>query len=289
MQIIVPARNEERRLPQTLTALRNRLVEDRAAGLSTGDIEVIVVDNASTDATRHVAESASSPDLPVWVTTCAQPGKGAAVRHGMLRSTHDVVAFMDADGATDLSALRVAMSAVESGADIAVGSRAVTGSQTWARHSRLRAHGATAFRRLSRNLVPGINDTQCGFKVLRGDLARQLFAEVRTDGFSFDVELLARALSRGALVVEFPVVWHDVPGSTFVPARHGGAAFWELFMISWYVRTLRPEPRTAARGLPLPIPLAVPAPMGLAATAVPALDVPSEPLLPWMPQLGTKL
>lgn len=270
MQIVVPARNEEHRLPRLLTALRDRLVEDRAAGLPTGDVEVIVVDNASTDATRQVAESFSSPDLPVWVTTCARPGKGAAVRHGMLRTSHDVVGFMDADGATDLSALRIAMSAVDAGAEIAIGSRAVIGSQTWARHSRLREHGAAVFRRLSRSLVPGVNDTQCGFKLMRGDVARQLFAELRTDGFSFDVELLARAQARGHHVVEFPVVWHDVPGSTFVPARHGGAAFWELLVISWCLRTLPPVGRPALPSASL-------------------LDLPVDPALPAIPQLGTKL
>lgn len=271
MQIVVPARNEEHRLPRLLNALRDLLVEDRAAGLQIGEVEVIVVDNASTDATRHVAESLSSPDLPVWVTTCARPGKGAAVRHGMLHTSHDVVGFMDADGATDVSALRVAMSAVEGGADIAIGSRAVLGSRTLARHSRLRVHGAAAFRRLARDLVPGVKDTQCGFKLMRGDLARELFAELRTPGFSFDVELLARAQARGADLVEFPVVWHDIPGSTFVPARHGGAAFWELFVISWYVRTLRPVGTAGPAGSPAP-----------------ALEVPVEPALPLVAQLGTK-
>lgn len=276
MQLIVPARNEEQRLPRTLTALRDRLVQDRAAGLRTDDIEVLVVDNASTDATRSLAEAADTPDLPVRVTSCAQLGKGAAVRHGMLMSTHDVVGFMDADGATDLAALPVARSMLAAGADIAIGSRAVTGAQAWARHSWLREHGATMFRRFAGGLVPGVHDTQCGFKLLRGDLARELFGSLRTTGFSFDVELLARALAQGATVAEFPVVWQDVPGSTFVPARHGGAAFWELARIRWHVRGLR--------AATTPVTAPVPVPSG-------TLDLPNDvlPALPFGPRLGTEM
>ena len=72
--------------------------------------------------------------------------------------------------------------------------------------------------------------------MFRGDLARAVFADLRTTGFSFDVELLARAQRRGARVVEFPVTWDDVPGSTFDPLSHGAAAFWELAMISGRLR-----------------------------------------------------
>lgn len=236
MQLIVPARNEESRLPSTLVTLREQVMEDRAAGLAPCDVEVIVVDNASTDRTGELALAASTPELPVRVTRCATLGKGAAVRHGIALTTHDVVGFMDADGATELTALRAASALLADGSDIAIGSRAVTGSKTLARHSKVREHGAALFRSLAGHLVPGVRDTQCGFKLMRGDVARQVFAEVRTDGFSFDVELLARAIESGASIAEFPVVWVDVPGSTFVPARHGAAAFWELAQIRWLLR-----------------------------------------------------
>jgi dolichyl-phosphate beta-glucosyltransferase len=277
MQLIVPARNEAHRLPRTLTALRERLAQDRAAGLPTGPVEVLVVDNASTDRTSEVARIANTPELPVRVTRCPRAGKGAAVRHGVGLSTHDVVGFMDADCATDLAALRVAIDLLADGADLAIGSRALDGSRTWARHSKVREHGATLFRSLAGTLVPGVRDTQCGFKLMRGDLAREIFGELRTDGFSFDVELLARALARGHSVAEFPVVWTDMPGSTFVPARHGATAFWELGRIAWHLRRPRPAalPLTTA---PLPIhALSMPIP-GRASTE-PALSLPMVPPL----------
>jgi hypothetical protein len=90
---------------------------------------------------------------------------------------------------------------------------------------------------------------------MRGALAREVFAHMRTDGFSFDVELLARLRRRHSGIVEFPVAWVDVPGSTFRPARHGAPAFWELARISWLMRA---EERVAA--LPTIVP-AVPAPV----------------------------
>jgi len=251
MQIVIPARNEADRLPRTLAALRAHVL---GAGESPAALEVIVVDNGSTDGTARLALMASSPIMPVRVVECAERGKGAAVRAGIASTTADIVGFMDADGATRLDALMDAFRVIESGADVAVGSRAVPGSVTTERHSAVRVLGARVYRASTHRLAPGISDTQCGFKVFRGDLARTIFASLRTTGFSFDVEVLSRAQRRGARVVEFPVYWDDVPGSTFQPFRHGVAAFWELATIAVH---LRRSPGTTEQ-LPVvaPVPLA---------------------------------
>ncbi len=98
--------------------------------------------------------------------------------------------------------------------------------------------------------MPGIGDTQCGFKVLRGALARTTFAHLRTTGFSFDVELLARLQRSTAEIVEFPVQWADVPGSTFAPLRHGAGSFLNLAVIAWQLR--------AVPAVPVPLPRALP-------------------------------
>jgi dolichyl-phosphate beta-glucosyltransferase len=241
MHLIIPAYNEEARLPATLDALR---VYAESNPTRAGRIDVTVVDNASTDRTAEVARDFDNDALPVSVLRCATPGKGAAVRAGVMSSTADVVAFMDADGATDLSALGMGLSLLEGGADMAIGSRAVDGSLTMDRHSRLRQMGAAVYRRQTVRIAPGIADTQCGFKLMRGDIARRVFAPLSCTGFSFDVEVLGRAQRLGARIAEFPVVWIDVPGSTFHPARHGVVAFWEL---AWIGRRLgSPVPASAA-------------------------------------------
>lgn len=236
MQLIIPAYNEANRLPRTLTALRHTLAHSPVRG----GVEVIVVDNASDDETATVARAAGSTAMPVRVVHCATRGKGAAVRRGIAFTTDSVVGFMDADGATDLVALGDALRLIEDGADVAVASRAADGSVTTERHSHMRALGARGYRRLAGRIVPGISDTQCGFKVIRGDLARAVFAATRTDGFSFDVEFLGRARRTGARLVEFPVTWVDVPGSSFHPARHGLGSFVSLARIGWQLRERTP-------------------------------------------------
>lgn len=232
MQLIIPAYNEAVRLPRTLTTLRRRLTHVPVAG----GLEVIVVDNASTDETVSVAHAASSAAMPVRVLSCSTRGKGAAVRAGIAETSDPVVGFMDADCATDLDALGVALRLIGEGADVAVGSRGLEESVLTERHSRLRELGARSYRGLARRVVPGVGDTQCGFKVMRGDLARTVFAATRCDGFSFDVEMLGRALGSGARLVEFPVTWVDVPGSSFSPARHGLDSFASLAAIAWRLR-----------------------------------------------------
>ena len=246
VQIVIPAFNEADRLPRTLVLLGSWVREARPAW---SHLEVIVVDNASTDGTADVARSMSTSEVPVTVLHCAEPGKGAAVRAGMLATSADVVAFVDADGATSFEAFTEAFQHIGNGADIAIGSRAVTGSVTMARHSGLRERGAAAYRWCTARLVADVRDTQCGFKVFRGRLARRVFAETRTNGFSFDVEVLGRAQLLGATIAEFPVTWVDVPGSTFDPARHGLQSFAQLAEIGLM---LRRSHRVPARVTALP-------------------------------------
>ena len=257
MQLVIPAYNEEARLPGTLRDL-NTFVNRRSRVPEA--LEVIVVDNNSTDATAEVARAASTPAVPVRVVSCLEPGKGAAVRAGIAASDASLVGFMDADGATGLEAYDEAWRLITCGADVAIGSRAVEGSRTMSRHSWLREHGATVYRWLASKVVPGINDTQCGFKIMRGELARSVFGQVEITGFSFDIEFLARAQAHGAAIAEFPVNWVDVAGSTFDPVRHGITSFADLARIAWRTRELR-----GARSVSAFVP-----------SVIPALDVAAE-------------
>lgn len=280
LEIVIPAYNEETRLGPTLASLRTFVADSTL--LAPGAVRVIVVDNASTDATSAVARAADSRDLPVRVVPCATRGKGAATRAGVAQTVGDVVAFMDADGATDFGALETGLALVNGGSDLAIGSRAMPGSDVSARHTAARVHGAALFRSMATAIVPGVSDTQCGLKVMRGEAARALFREGRICGFSFDVELLALAQRRLMSITEFPVRWVDVPGSTFRPALHGISSFLDLARVRWRLRaSIRPQRLAVLTGQPA-APLALPAvvsavvPPVIPAQAVGALAVPLE-------------
>ncbi|MFA1548504.1 glycosyltransferase [Actinomadura chokoriensis] len=213
LEIVVPAYNEAERLPAGLAALCDKLA---ALPLRA---EVIVVDNASTDGTAGIARSFEGP-VPVRLVRCERRGKGAAVRAGLLESRAPYVGFMDADMATDLAALDEAIVLLREGRPVVVGSRRHGRSVVQGYALPVRRLGAITFNRIVRDLVGGIQDTQCGFKFFDGPLVRAAAEELRTTGFSFDVELLAHCVRRGASVTAIPVVWRDRPGSTFSVRRH---------------------------------------------------------------------
>nr|SBO92525.1 glycosyl transferase, family 2 [Nonomuraea gerenzanensis] len=202
---------------------------------------VIVVDNNSTDRTAEIVRSWPRGPVPVRLVQCATPGKGAAVRAGLLGTSAPFVGFCDADMATDLDAIDVALGLLLSGERVVIGSRAHSGSHVENRHSKVRELGAFGFRALAGVLVHGVSDTQCGFKFFDGVLARDSAARLRTPGFAFDVELLARCVERGSTVREIPVRWRDMPGSRFSPARHTLGIVLELGRI-WVRLHARPRP-----------------------------------------------
>jgi glycosyltransferase involved in cell wall biosynthesis len=222
IEIIVPARNEARRLPEGLSALCAK-----AATLPVRTA-ILVVDSASTDATAEVVRRWPAGPVPVGLLRCDRPGKGTAVRAGLLATRAPFVGFCDADMATDLSALDVAVSFLAAGHPLVIGSRGVSGSVVEARSSALRGIGAALFRTGARWILPETADTQCGFKFFAGPLARAAARSLRTAGFAFDVELLAACSRLGATVTEIPVQWHDIAGSTFSVRRHSAAVFRDL-------------------------------------------------------------
>jgi dolichyl-phosphate beta-glucosyltransferase len=224
LSIVVPVRNEESRLPSTLRGLT------RALSGITKSAEIVVVDNASTDGSvdivrRFKQHGHQSGAIPIRLVHCGQLGKGAAVRAGVLASDSAYVGFCDADLATDMAALEPTLLQLGAGVNVVVGSRAHPSSIVKARHSLVRQAGAWVFRRVANGFVPGVGDTQCGYKFFDRATANAVFQPLRTFGFAFDVELLARAQRIGAVIFELPVHWHDVPGSTFHPLRDGYRSF----------------------------------------------------------------
>jgi dolichyl-phosphate beta-glucosyltransferase len=260
LEIVIPARNEASRLPGGLATLCAKVtaLPLRAA--------VLVVDSASTDSTADVARQWPAGPVPVGLLRCDRPGKGVAVRAGLLATRAPFVGYCDADMATDLSALDVVVRLLVAGHPAVIGSRGLRESVVESRSSWMRGTGASLFRAVARSIVPGTADTQCGFKFFAGPLARTAAGTLRTGGFAFDVELLAACQRLGATVTEIPVQWRDVEGSTFSVRRHSAAVFRDLASI-WLQAQAQPgeSAATAATGLPEAVGWAVPAAGGASA------------------------
>jgi dolichyl-phosphate beta-glucosyltransferase len=207
--VVIPAFNEARRLPRYLAEI--------AAYFDGRDepYEVLVADDGSTDGTAEAVAAIvrAHPALRVlrheW-----NEGKGAAVRRGMLAARGQYRLFADADGATPIVELKRLEAALMAGAQIAIGSRARLDPSVSVVARPHRVLAGRVFSRIVRRLgLPGVIDSQCGFKAFTAPAATDLFARLRTSGFGFDVELLLLAQAAGYRVTEVPVNWTDQPGS----------------------------------------------------------------------------
>jgi len=213
LTVVIPAYNEETRLGSSLERTHRWLAEQGET------FEVIVVDDGSRDDTAELARAfgRAHPGVEV-VRLPVNRGKGAAVREGFARSRGDTVVFSDADLSTPIEELAPMRRALEDGAGLVIASRGLPESDLAVRQVWYREGMGKLFNRIVR-LLTGIpfRDTQCGFKVLRGEDARALAREMREDGFAFDVELILLARRRGLRVREFPVTWRHVDESRVSP------------------------------------------------------------------------
>jgi dolichyl-phosphate beta-glucosyltransferase len=209
LSIVVPAFDEDGRIGPTLSAVRGYL-EPR--GLPA---EIIVVDDGSRDETSARAREALAgfPEARI-VRFPENRGKGAAVKAGVLEARGDLILVSDADLSTPITEIEKFLPLMEGGADVVIGSRALSGSDIQVRQGIVRESMGKVFNRLVRLFVlKGFLDTQCGFKLFRRDAARALFADSEVRGFGFDVEILALCARRGFRVREAPVVWRNSPPS----------------------------------------------------------------------------
>jgi dolichyl-phosphate beta-glucosyltransferase len=207
LEILIPSLNEAHRLPYTLTRTIEYLEVQPYSS------SVVVIDNGSFDHTSDLAARTWSDRVPVMLTGCAQPGKGAAVRRGFLTSRARFVGYMDADLATPIETLDLVIPLLEEH-PVVVGSRRISGAEFATRQPAHRVVSSMMFRMVANRVLPGVTDTQCGFKFFRGDLARSVARRLRIDGFAFDVELLRAVRDVGLPIKEVPVVWSDKEGST---------------------------------------------------------------------------
>lgn len=224
LSIIIPARNEERRLPQTLEQVAH-FAQTRAI-----PSEIIVVVNASTDRSLEVASSFAKQHENTRVLPEDLPGKGRAVQKGMLAANGSYRFFADADLSMPIEeVLRFIPPAVD--VPIAIASREAPGATRY--HEPAYRHlTGRAFNTLIRALVlPALNDTQCGFKMFRADVAEALFRRQTLMGWSFDVELLYIASRRGIPILEIPIPWYFNPDSKVSVARDSWRMFVDLLAI----------------------------------------------------------
>jgi len=226
LEILIPALDEVRRLPHTLMHTV-RYLEAQPYSSS-----VVVIDNGSVDQTSDLVARTRSGRVPVHLTGCARPGKGAAVRRGFLTSQARFVGYMDADLATPIETLDIVVPLLGDFWAV-VGSRHTSGATLANRQPAHRAVSGMVFRAMASRVVPGVADTQCGFKFFAGDLARTVARQLRIDGFAFDVELLRTITGMGVPVKEIPVVWSDKEGSTLRAGRDGGRAVADLLRLAY--------------------------------------------------------
>ena len=228
--IVVPAFNEERRLPKTLQSIRAYLKSRSVRA------EVLVVDDGSTDATAKVVELslAGFPELRL-LSNGRNHGKGFSVRHGMLEARGEIAMFTDADLSAPIEEADKLLAALRDGTyDVAIGSRAVDRSLIEVRQSAFRERAGIFFNQIVRRITGlPFQDTQCGFKAFHREKARVIFEQQRTQGFGFDPEILFLAQRKGLRIAEVPVRWAHDPATKVRMLADSAGMFLDLLAIRW--------------------------------------------------------
>lgn len=215
LSVVVPAYNEEQRLPRTIEQIEAYLDARKI------DYELVLVDDGSVDGTRRVMEAAANAHPAVRVETLPHNrGKGRALAVGVEAAKGDEILVTDADLSTPIEELDKLRAALSGGAGVAIASRALRGSRVEVAQPIYRVLMGKGFNLIVQAvLLPGIWDTQCGFKLFRADVAHRIFAHLRTDGFGYDPEVLYRARKQGVKIVEVPVVWRNSAPTKVSPIR----------------------------------------------------------------------
>jgi glycosyltransferase involved in cell wall biosynthesis len=244
LSIVIPAYNEEARLPATL-----RQISAWLDAQTWSFREIVVVDDGSRDRTAEAAARFAGVRV---LRNPGNRGKGYSVRHGMLEARGEWILFSDADLSTPIEeAGKLWAAAGENDAHVAIGSRALDRSLIGVHQPAIREASGRLFNLLMR-AITGLpfRDTQCGFKLFEAGAAKDVFRRQALDGFGFDVEVLALARARGYRVVEVPVRWDNAEG-TKVGLGGGVEAFFDLLRVRWnllrgrYGDLSRPAPELA--------------------------------------------
>lgn len=209
LSVIIPAYNEDRRLPGTLASVYRYLQQSAIS------FEIIVVDDGSYDNTAAFVQDFASQYPGVrLVSYSPNRGKGHAVRTGMLAATGDYMLMNDADGSSPIEEVQRLLSSAEEGYDVVFGSRAKADDSAVVKARLHRKYIGNAFNLIVQKLIlPGIKDTQCGFKLFSQAAAHDIFSVSKQNGYAFDVEVLYIARLRGYKMHEVAINWANVEGS----------------------------------------------------------------------------
>ena len=215
LSIVIPCYNEEQRLPRTIEQ-----IERYVAGTGVS-YELILVDDGSSDGTRTIMDRAAEHNPSVRLEALPQNrGKGRALAEGVAAARGAEILVTDADLSTPIEELDKLRAELRKGAGVAIASRALRGSRVEVSQPIYRVLMGKAFNLLVQAvLLPGIWDTQCGFKLFRADVAHDAFAGLTTDGFGYDPEVLYLAKKRGVRIAEVPVVWRNSAPTKVSPIK----------------------------------------------------------------------
>jgi glycosyltransferase involved in cell wall biosynthesis len=225
LSIIIPAHNEQNRLPRSLEQVFAFL------GRQPYEAEVLVVENGSSDRTLEIAQGFARAHKNLRVIREPRTGKGLAVRRGMLEARGEYRFMCDADLSMPIEEVNKFLPPARSDFDVAIGSREVPGAvrydEPFYRHT-----GGRLINFIIRVLMlPGLQDTQCGFKCFKAAAAERLFQCQTLDGWSFDIEILFVAYRLGYRIVEIPVDWYYRPESKVSAIRDALRMIGDIFLI----------------------------------------------------------
>jgi dolichyl-phosphate beta-glucosyltransferase len=231
LSVVIPAFNESKRLPDTLHAVEDYFCTRNLSR------EILVVDDGSLDNTAQVARNLQDQITGLKVlSNDKNRGKGFSVRHGMLKAIGELTLMMDADQSSPMEELDKLLPSVrDSLTDIAIGSRALRNSEIVVHQPFYREPLGYIYNDLIQLLLlKGIEDTQCGFKLFRREVAQDVFSRGKLVGFAFDVEVLFIARKLGYRIAEIPIRWRNDPDTKIKILRHGSNMLADLLRIRWY-------------------------------------------------------
>lgn len=232
LSVVIPSYNEEKRLPDTLRKTISHLSKSHFS------YEIIIVDDGSEDETISKIRPQIDNKRIFLEAYRKNRGKGYAIKKGVEKANGDLILFMDSDNATPITELESLLAHIDKN-QIVIGSRYIHGSDILRKQPLLRRLiGRIGNTMIQITLLPGIYDTQCGFKLFDAKVAKSLFKDLQTDRFGFDFEILSRARINKFTIKEIPVSWLHQGESRVRPIRDALKTFIDLLKIKRTIRKI---------------------------------------------------